>query len=82
MSDTGKDPQEQERLARDLAGELGEIFVQFTRGELDFAEVSFAAYDVLQDLHVVASGDYELLSADEIAEEEDEMEDLSGELTR
>ena len=37
-----------------------EIFVQYVRGEIDFAEVSFAAYDVLEDLHVIASGDYEL----------------------
>jgi len=82
MSDHNKDPREQERLARDLASELAEIFVTFVRGDIDFAEVSFAAYDVLQDLHVVASGEYELASADQVEDDEEEMEDLSGELQR
>lgn len=87
--DHGKDPEEQAALARDLAGELTELFEQFVRGEIDFAEVSFATYDVLQDLHVVATGAYELVEADEDMEDEDdedeateEQEDLSGEPAR
>ena len=55
-----KDPAEQEMLARGIGDELAEIFVRFVHGEIDFAEVSFAAYDVLEDLHIIASGDYEL----------------------
>ena len=55
-----KDPMEQEMLARGIGHELTEIFVRYVRGEIDFAEATFAAYDVLEDLHVIASGDYEL----------------------
>jgi hypothetical protein len=55
-----KDPMEQETLARGIGNELTEIFVRYVRGEVDFAEATFAAYDVLEDLHVIASGDYEL----------------------
>ena len=86
--DHGKDPEEQAALAHDLAGELTELFEQFVRGEIDFAEVSFATYDVLQDLHVVATGAYELVEADEDDDEDDddeaikEQEDLSGEPAR
>jgi hypothetical protein len=64
-----KDPAEQEALARDLAGELTDLFVQFVRGEIDFAEVSFATYDVLQDLHIIATGAYELVEAEEDSDE-------------
>ena len=63
--DFDKDPAEQEQLARDLAAELGDIFVRFIHGEYDFAEVTFATYDVLQDLHVVQSGAYELVAGDD-----------------
>ena len=64
-----KDPMEQETLARGIGNELTEIFVRYVRGEVDFAEATFAAYDVLEDLHVIASGDYEL---DEDLDEYDE----------
>jgi hypothetical protein len=60
-----KDPAEQEALARDLAGELTDLFVQFVTGEIDFAEVSFATYDVLQDLHIISTGAYELVEGEE-----------------
>ena len=87
--DHGKDPEEQAALAHDLAGELTELFEQFVRGEIDFAEVSFATYDVLQDLHVVATGAYELVEADEDEDDDEdedeateEQEDLSGEPAR
>ncbi len=65
-----KDPMEQETLARGIGNELTEIFVRYVRGEVDFAEATFAAYDVLEDLHVIASGDYEL--EDELEDEYDE----------
>ena len=63
-----KDPAEQEMLARGIGDELTEIFVRYVHGEVDFAEATFAAYDVLEDLHVIASGDYEL-------EEDGDIED-------
>jgi hypothetical protein len=69
-----KDPAEQEALARDLAGELTDLFVQFVAGEIDFAEVSFATYDVLQDLHIIATGAYELVEGEE-GEESDDSDD-------
>ena len=80
-----KDPAEQEQLARGIGNELTEIFVQFVRGEVDFAEATFATYDVLSDLHVIASGDYELEEdEDEYSEESatEQQEDLSQEPSR
>lgn len=61
-------------LARGIGDELAEIFVRFVRGEIDFAEVSFAAYDVLEDLHIIASGDYELEEDGDIVDEYTEQE--------
>lgn len=55
-----KDPAEQVELARNLGAELSELFVRYVQGELDFADLSFSTYDVLQDLHIVALGEYEL----------------------
>jgi hypothetical protein len=81
-----KDPMEQETLARGIGNELTEIFVRYVRGEVDFAEATFAAYDVLEDLHVIASGDYEL--EDELDDEYDaasateEQEELAQEPAR
>ena len=83
-----KDPAEQEMLARGIGNELTEIFVRYVHGEVDFAEATFAAYDVLEDLHVIASGDYELEEdgdiQDEYTEEEatEQQEDLSQEPAR
>jgi hypothetical protein len=83
-----KDPAEQEMLARGIGNELTEIFVRYVHGEVDFAEATFAAYDVLEDLHVIASGDYELEEdgdvQDEYTEEDatEQQEDLSQEPAR
>ena len=83
-----KDPAEQEMLARGIGNELTEIFVRYVHGEVDFAEATFAAYDVLEDLHVIASGEYELEEdgdiQDEYTEEEatEQQEDLSQEPAR
>jgi hypothetical protein len=90
LEDVGmdKDPQEQETLARGIGNELTEIFVRYVRGEVDFAEATFAAYDVLEDLHVIASGDYELEEDGDLDDEYDEesateeQEDLSQEPAR
>jgi hypothetical protein len=83
-----KDPQEQEMLARGIGNELTEIFVRYVRGELDFAETTFAAHDVLEDLHVIASGDYELEEDGDIEDEyteegaTEEQEELAQEPAR
>ena len=83
-----KDPAEQEMLARGIGNELTEIFVRYVHGEVDFAEATFAAYDVLEDLHVIASGEYELEEDgdidDEYIEEDatEEQEDLAQEPSR
>jgi hypothetical protein len=83
-----KNPAEQEMLARGIGNELTEIFVRYVHGEVDFAEATFAAYDVLEDLHVIASGDYELEEDgdvdDEYTEEDatEQQEDLSQEPAR
>ena len=69
-TDHGKDPAEQEALARDLGEEVADGFVRFVRGELDFAELTFLTYELLQDLHIVASGAYEL--------EDDEGDEENG----
>ncbi len=75
-TDHDKDPAEQEALARDLGEEVADGFVRFVRGEIDFAELTFLAYDLLHDLHVVASGAYELEYDD--GEEGDEEGDEEG----
>jgi cobalamin biosynthesis protein CobT len=75
VSDGDKDPAEQEALARDLAGELTDLFARYVSGGIDFAELSFATYDVLQDLHVVATGAYELVADDTSDDPSDDEED-------
>ncbi len=83
-----KNPVEQEMLARGIGNELTEIFVRYVHGEVDFAEATFAAYDVLEDLHVIASGDYELEDDGDIEDEyteegaTEQQEDLSQEPAR
>ena len=70
-ADHDKDPAEQEALARDLGEELTDLFARYVRGEVDFAELTFATYDMLQDLHIIASGAYEL----EYEDDEDSSDD-------
>lgn len=59
-TDEEKDPEEQAGLARDLGDELTEIFVSYARGQIDFADLTFLTFETLQDLHIIASGAYEL----------------------
>ena len=73
-----KDPAEQEALARDLGEELVDLFVRYVRGEVEFADVTFLTYDLLQDLYVVASGAYELEYDEDETEAEAETDDLGG----
>ena len=92
-SEQAKDPAEQEALARDLGEELTDAFARFVRGEVGFADVTFLTYEALHDLHVIASGDYELEDEDEAAAPEgdggydrdgatEEQEDLAQEPAR
>ena len=74
-SESGKDPAEQEALARDLGEELVDIFARYVRGEVDFADLTFLTYETLQDLHIIASGAYELeYEDDEDGDVEDEYD--------
>lgn len=72
MSDhqeVGTDKQEeQEQLARDIGRELTDAFVAYVRGDVSFDDLTFGVYDALGDLHVIASGEYEL---EETEDEED-----------
>ena len=66
---------EQEALARDLGEELTDVFVRYVRGEVDFADLTFLTYDLLHDLHIVASGAYELEYDDEDDESDGDLDD-------
>jgi len=81
-----KDPAEQETLARTLATDLTELFVHYVRGEASFADVTFEVYEALQDLYIIASGDYEIEYEDadeyDVIEATEEQEDLSQEPSR
>jgi hypothetical protein len=82
----GKDPLEQETLARTLATDLTELFVHYVRGDVSFADVTFETYEALQDLFIIASGDYELEYEDaeeyDVIEATEEQEDLAQEPSR
>ena len=75
---------EQIQLARDIGGQLTDAFVAYVRGRVAFDELSFGVYDALNDLHVVASGDYELEDHDHEVDDEaiEETEDLAQEPVR
>jgi len=90
--DSGSQREEQEQLAREIGEELTDAFVAYVRGDVAFDDLSFGVFDALSDLHVIASGDYELAGEDEgdgsgeddpgTYDEEsaiDEQEDLSQE---
>lgn len=85
----GKDPAEQESLARDLGEELTEIFIAYVRGDVEFADLTFLTYETLQDLYIVASGQYELEESDDeddadydLDEATEQQEDLAQEPDR
>lgn len=67
---TANQREEQEQLAREIGEELTDAFVAYVRGDVAFDDLSFGVYDALSDLHVIASGDYEL-TGDEADEEND-----------
>lgn len=88
--DSGAQREEQEQLAREIGEELTDAFVAYVRGDVAFDDLSFGVFDALSDLHVIASGDYELAGDEGEATEDDpgtydeesaidEQEDLSQE---
>lgn len=66
MADSQLD--EQIQLAREIGEELTDAFIAYIRGDVAFDDLTFGVYDALSDLHVIASGEYEL---DDAAEEEE-----------
>lgn len=56
---------EQIQLAREIGAALSEAFVAYVRDQVTFEDLSFGVYDALHDLHVVRSGEYELVDDDE-----------------
>jgi hypothetical protein len=78
-----KNPEEQESLARTLGSDLTDIFLHYVHGEISFADLTFETYETLQDLYIIASGDYELEYEDsaeyEVDEATAEQEELAQE---
>jgi hypothetical protein len=61
MTETdGNREAEQIQIARAIGDELTGVFVAYVRGRVEFDALTFGVYDALNDLHAVASGDYEL----------------------
>lgn len=58
MSDAQRE--EQIQLAREIGEELTEAFISYVTGDVAFDDLTFGVFDALSDLHVIASGDYEL----------------------
>lgn len=79
--DTNSQREEQGQLARDIGQELTDAFVAYVRGDVAFEDLSFGVYDALSDLHVIASGDYELSGDDEEETTEDDDSDTYDEET-
>jgi hypothetical protein len=70
MADSQLD--EQIQLAREIGEELTDAFIAFIRGDVAFDDLTFGVYDALSDLHVFASGEYEL---EDVVAEDDEGDD-------
>ena len=56
---------EQQQLAREIGEELTDAFVAYVRGDVAFEDLTFGVFDALSDLHVIASGDYEIEDGDD-----------------
>lgn len=52
--------EDQTRIAREIGEELTDAFVAYVRGDVPFDDLVFGLHDALNDLHVVASGEYEI----------------------
>lgn len=67
--------EEQEQLAREIGDELTDAFVAYVRGDVPFEDLTFGVFDALSDLHVIASGEYEIEESDEDSDEDDVDDD-------
>lgn len=79
MADSQLD--EQIQLAREIGEELTDAFIAYIRGDVAFDDLTFGVYDALSDLHVIASGEYELedvVAEDDEDDESDDEEDEDG----
>ena len=57
--------EEQQQLAREIGEELTDAFAAYVQGDVSFEDLTFGVYDALSDLHVIASGEYELVEEGE-----------------
>ncbi|MBA2247027.1 MAG: hypothetical protein H0W23_02780 [Chloroflexia bacterium] len=71
--------EEQEQLAREIGEELVDAFVAYVRGDVPFEDLTFGVFDALSDLHVIASGDYELADEDEDDQQDEDEADEESE---
>ena len=53
---------------------MTDSFVDYVRGDITFDTLIFESFEAIQDLFVIASGDYELEYVDESGDNEDEDE--------
>lgn len=60
--------EDQMRIAREIGEELTDAFVAYVRGDVPFDDLVFGLHDALNDLHVVATGEYEI--EDEVEEQD------------
>jgi hypothetical protein len=67
-----RDPLEQEGLAKELGNSLTDSFVDYVRGDITFDTLIFEAFESIQDLFVIASGDYELEFVEDADDDEEE----------
>jgi len=91
-NDQNAQREEQVQLAREIGEELVDAFVGYVRGDVRFEDLTFGVFDALSDLHVIASGDYELSDEDDELDQDhdeydesaatDQQEDLSQEPAR
>lgn len=63
--------EEQSQIAREIGEELTDAFVAYVRGDVAFDDLVFGVFDALNDLHVIASGEYELEEIDDEGEDDD-----------
>ncbi len=66
---------EQEQLAREIGDELTEAFVAYVHGDVPFEDLTFGVFDALSDLHVIASGEYEIEEDDGDDDDDDDDHD-------
>lgn len=67
--------EDQMRIAREIGEELTDAFVAYVRGDVPFDDLVFGLHDALNDLHVVASGEYEIEELDNEEFDEDDIHD-------